>query len=72
MLFALAAALVSSSPAPPAMQTASARARATVRIVTATRLRVGATSSEEGRPLRLISIRGEGGTQVPAKVVEFE
>lgn len=73
MLLAVAAALLSSSAAPQAMQsTSSAQARATIRIVASTRLRVGAERSEDGRPLRLITIRGEDGSLVPAKVVEFE
>jgi hypothetical protein len=44
----------------------------TIRIVNSVRLRVGAERSEEGRPLRMISLRGESGSLVPAKVVEFE
>jgi len=73
MLMVVAAALAASaSSGPPAQGAVSVQARATIRIVSATRLRVGSERSEEGLPVRLASIRGEDGGRQPARLVEFE
>jgi hypothetical protein len=74
MLLAYAAAAIAVSASAPPVEGIkySVQGRVTIRIVNSVRLRVGAERSEEGRPLRMISLRGESGSLVPAKVVEFE
>jgi hypothetical protein len=49
-----------------------AYARATVRIVSAVKLRVGAVRSEEGHLVLLKTIRGDDGARRAARLVEFE
>lgn len=70
LLLAIALAASEASPAP--VNQVSATARATIRILSAVQLRVGAETSEDGRPVREASIRGEDGKPQPAKLVEFE
>lgn len=71
MLMLLAAiAAAAAEPAPPAGVTV--RAQATIRIISATRLRVGANRSEEGEPVRATVIRDVDGKTLPARLVEFE
>jgi hypothetical protein len=73
MSILVAAALAASSPiglANPARQ--SAQASATVRILPAVRLRVGADRAESGELLKATTIPAANGSRIPAKLVEFE
>jgi hypothetical protein len=73
MILLIAAATAALAPAQPALRAVPAsQARATVRIVSAVRLRAGATQTEDGRLVKQATIRGEGGSRQPAMLVEFE
>jgi hypothetical protein len=51
---------------------ATSQAQAMIRVVTSVKLRVGAEQSEQGHPLRSVTIPADDGQRVPAKLVEFE
>lgn len=70
MLMLVAA--IAAAAAEPAAPRAVAQARASIRILSAVRLRVGAEQSDDGRPVRSSMIREIDGSRVPAKLVEFE
>jgi hypothetical protein len=72
LLFAVTALAASAASNPDNTGAAAAHARATIRIVSAVRLRVGSNSSEEGLPVRSATIRGEDGSAQAARLVEFE
>jgi hypothetical protein len=73
MLLFVVTALAASAASPPAQTgTVTSQARATIRIVSAVRLRVGADSSEDGIPVRSASLRTDDGSAVAARLVELE
>jgi hypothetical protein len=71
LLFALAAAAVSPSPqsSPPAPVVV--QARATVRIISGARIKLGATQNSDA-PAAHDTVVNTNGTTQPAKLVEFE
>lgn len=69
MLLAAAATAIQSQPGKPV---ATARAQATINIVSLVKLRVGATSSEDGRPVQRSTVLAQDGTRQPAMLVQFE
>lgn len=66
------AAAVTAVQVQPGHQGVTANARATIRIVSATRLRMGASSSEEGKPVERSTIQAADGTRQPAMLVQFQ
>jgi len=70
MLVLLAA--TAAAAAQPAPVAAVARAQVSIRVLNSVRLRVGADTSEDGRPVRSAMIRDTDGSRLPAKLVEFE
>jgi hypothetical protein len=71
VLIAALAASASGSPQPPSAAS-TARATATIRIVSSVRLKVGTERTEEGQPLKTVTIRAENGALTEARLAEFE
>ena len=72
LILAAAAAIAASSPPPgPTATPAAVHATATVRILSGTRLTLGATKSGEGFSARAAIVRTAGSSQ-PAVLIEFE
>ena len=72
MLMLLAAALTASAQSLPVSGVAVARGQATIRIVSAVRLRVGAERSEDGHAVERSTIQAEDGRRQPAMLVQFQ
>jgi hypothetical protein len=68
----LAAALLANAPTPPAAPSATAQATATIRIVTAVRLKLDAAANPGAPPARNTVLRLGDGTAQPAKLIEFQ
>lgn len=72
MFLVFAAAVASSASATHTGVRSVATGQAVVRILESVRLRVGSDRAESGQPVRSMLIRGEDGSRVPARLVEFE
>jgi hypothetical protein len=72
MLLLALTALAAAPTSPPMFARATSQAQAMIRVVTSVKLRVGAEQSEQGHPLRSVTIPADDGQRVPAKLVEFE
>jgi hypothetical protein len=70
MFLLAAAALATASPQP--ATSASAQATATIRIVAAVRLKLDASTNPGAPPTRDARVRTTDGTQLPAKLIEFQ
>lgn len=71
MTMVFVAALAAAQPQAPPVA-ATARARATIRILSGVRLRVGAERSEEGHAVERSTMRNADGSRQPAMLVQFE
>ena len=71
MLLLAAAAIVATSPAPPARTAAVVQATATVRILSGVRVKLG-SASNAGAPAAHASIVTADGARRPAQLIEFE
>jgi hypothetical protein len=70
--FALALMTAASPPQPSPRMAVSAQARASVRIVAAARVRLGAAPQPDGYAVRPARITVEDGTRRDARLVEFQ
>lgn len=68
----LIAAAATAAQVQPGYAVATARPQATITIVSAVKLRVGASSSEEGRPVQRSTVLSQDGKRQPAMLVQFE
>ena len=71
-MFLLVAATLATAQTPPAPPSASAQATATIRIVTAVRLKFDAAVNPGAPPARDAMLRLSDGTRQSAKLIEFQ
>jgi len=71
-MFLLAAAALATAQTPPAAPSATAQATATIRIVTAVRLKLDAPVNPGAPPAHDAILRLGDGTTRPAKLIEFQ
>ena len=72
LVFALASAALSAAPPAPHSASATAQATATIRIVSAVRLKLDGSENPDAPPVRSTLLKLADGASQPVKLIEFQ